>query len=143
MGVGVDQGDEGKEVCLLVQKVSERSELVLVLERQARKSGTKRSRLSSLSDENTKRKKVEKSINNEKVCLPGFEKETADISMDSAVRDESIPKDALQEKPSKKKKKKLNNEHKAENKSVFEGTSIIEEVNSPEKTDGPNIPKTI
>jgi len=59
---GVDQGDEGKEASMVVQDITSRGEVIMVLDREARRSGdkgTKRSRSQSTSEE-PKKEKVKK-----------------------------------------------------------------------------------
>merc|ERR1711909_199079 len=62
---GVDQGEEGKEVSLMVHEGTSRGEVVMVLDREVRRAGekgTKRSRSHSLSEEIKKDKKKKKKV---------------------------------------------------------------------------------
>merc|ERR1712037_754712 len=65
---GVDQGDEGKEVSLVVHKVTSRGEVVMLLDREVRRAGEKgikRSRSHSVSEEPLKTVKKKKSKSKE------------------------------------------------------------------------------
>jgi len=113
---GLDQGDEGKEVNLVVQEITSRGEVVMVLDREVRRAGekgTKRSRSHSTSDEprKEKKKKNKKSAESEFVEI---EADIADAAEDSEAM-EADPVDSpnilelaeqLDEIPETKKKKK-------------------------------------
>jgi len=136
---GVDQGDEGKEVSLMVHEVTSRGEVVMVLDREVRRAGekgTKRSRSHSISEETKKDKKKKKKVdiaeNQEVVNVekPDEAMETED-NIDTSVVEMSEVKPENKKK-SKKKKRDAEKETKADG--VDEETEIIPTVTEkPEK----------
>jgi len=129
---GVDQGDEGKEVSLMVHEVTNRGEVVMVLEREVRRAGekgTKRSRSHSISEETKKEKKKKKKVdvieNQEAVIVetPDDAMDTEDVIIDSVVEmSEVIPES---KKKSKKKKKDAEKESKTDGVEMDTKTDTI------------------
>merc|ERR1719452_464307 len=92
---GVDQGDEGKEVNMVVHEITSRGEVVLVLDREARRAGDKgikRSRSQSVTDE-PKKEKVKKK--KKKVDSESDNVEEVTESMDVGMKvDEELNEDS-------------------------------------------------
>merc|ERR1711892_270671 len=138
---GLDQGDEGKEVNLVVQEITSRGEVVMVLDREVRRAGekgTKRSRSHSTSDEprKEKKKKNKKSAESDFVEM---EADIADAGDDSRVK-EADPVDSpnilelaeqLDDIPETKEKKKMTAESmehvEAETAQVLDPTETAHE----------------
>merc|ERR1719233_2367656 len=124
---GVDQGEDGKEVSMLVHEVTSRGEVVMVLDREVRKAGekgTKRSRSHSISEESKKDKKKKKKVDIAEIQevvdveKPDEAMETED-NTDTSIVEKS---EAKPEKESKKKSKKKKRD--AEKETETDGVEV-------------------
>jgi len=90
---GVDQGEEGKEVTLIVQSITERGELVLVLDRELRKSEkikNKRTRSVSSSEDFDKSNKKKLRPSKISICEANDDSISAD-SIETETRSQNVP----------------------------------------------------
>jgi len=144
---GVDQGDEGKEVSLVVHKVTSRGEVVMVLDREVRRAGEKgikRSRSHSVSEEPSKTVKMKKIKNKESDIVeivenveekPVIAVEKKEESVDMETGDISENSVAILSESKMEKKKKSKKKKKEEEMEIEEspGVSVDNQQEEPPK----------